>query len=220
MYDPIKYFDEMNLLQEDKERRTATAGNFFDSMLRFFRAQLIQLISGVMLFDKSSAEYESELMDLYFSMIPNGNRYDDAAIEKAHRFARYIEDSTERAIASANGNPEYTASRKLGIGMKDTDVPASVKRMFSDDRANEIALNETNWIYNYLNHKQISETQETHTWVTMKDESVRTSHRLADGQTVSVNEPFIVGGYKMMFPLDDSLGAPIKEIINCRCVEL
>lgn len=34
------------------------------------------------------------------------------------------------------------------------------------------------------------------------------------------NEPFIINGYKMMFPLDDSMGAPIDEIINCRCVEL
>ena len=92
--------------------------------------------------------------------------------------------------------------------------------MFTDERANEIALNETNWIYNYLNHKQLAEIQATHTWESMRDERVRNSHIKADGQTVPINEPFIVGGYKMMFPLDDSMGAPISEIIGCRCVEL
>jgi uncharacterized protein with gpF-like domain len=54
----------------------------------------------------------------------------------------------------------------------------------------------------------------------MRDERVRVSHWEADGQTVPINEPFIINGYKMMFPLDDSMGAPIDEIINCRCVEL
>lgn len=55
-------------------------------------------------------------------------------------------------------------------------------------------------------------------WVCTKDSRTRLSHGLADGQiVVGTKTPFIVGGYKMMFPGDKSMGAPGHEIYNCRC---
>lgn len=55
-------------------------------------------------------------------------------------------------------------------------------------------------------------------WICTKDARTRLSHGLADGQiVVGTKQPFIVGGYKMMFPGDKSLGAPGHEIYNCRC---
>lgn len=55
-------------------------------------------------------------------------------------------------------------------------------------------------------------------WMCTKDGRTRTSHGQADGQTVTgTKTPFIIGGYKMMFPGDRSLGAPGSEIYNCRC---
>ena len=169
---------------------------------------------------RNCADYENELMDLYFAMMPE-YQYDTEVREKAYRFAKYIQEATERAVANANGNDKYKISRMTGGMMNEEDVPKSVKRMFSDVRATEIALNETNWIYNWINHQNlVDKKQNTHTWVSMRDERVRVSHWEADGQTVPINEPFIINGYKMMFPLDDSMGAPIDEIINCRCVEL
>lgn len=54
-------------------------------------------------------------------------------------------------------------------------------------------------------------------WVTILDERTRLTHALADSQVVDVNQPFIVGGYSLMSPGDSSLGAPLEEIINCRC---
>lgn len=46
----------------------------------------------------------------------------------------------------------------------------------------------------------------------------RLTHDLADGQRVSVNEPFIVGTHKMRYPHDPK--APASETINCGCVAL
>ena len=55
-------------------------------------------------------------------------------------------------------------------------------------------------------------------WVCTKDARTRLDHGLADGQiVVGTKKPFIVGGYKMMFPGDKSLNAPGYEIYNCRC---
>ena len=216
----IPYFDEMQLLQDDKLNRSKTAKKFIDALVAFFATQYRDLLSGFFLYEKSSAEYENELMDLFYAMISE-YQYEIDVREKAYRFAKYIQEATERAVANANGNDDYKMSRLIGCMMNEEDVPKSVKRMFSDVRATEIALNETNWIYNWINHQNlVDKKQNTHTWVSMRDERVRVSHWEADGQTVPINEPFIINGYKMMFPLDDSMGAPIDEIINCRCVEL
>lgn len=54
-------------------------------------------------------------------------------------------------------------------------------------------------------------------WKAFGDNKVRPTHKKAAGQTVPINEPFIVGGYKLMFPCDTSLGAGAEEIVNCRC---
>jgi len=55
-------------------------------------------------------------------------------------------------------------------------------------------------------------------WICTKDSRTRLDHGLADGQiVVGTKTPFIVGGYKMMFPGDSSMNAPGHEIYNCRC---
>lgn len=54
-------------------------------------------------------------------------------------------------------------------------------------------------------------------WVATKDLRTRHDHGMADNQIVDYDQPFDVGGYKMMFPGDGSLGAPGHELYNCRC---
>lgn len=53
-------------------------------------------------------------------------------------------------------------------------------------------------------------------WVAAEDERTRESHRLADGQTVGMDETFDVGGAAMAYPGDPD--APAAEVVNCRCV--
>lgn len=53
-------------------------------------------------------------------------------------------------------------------------------------------------------------------WVTRHDEHVRPTHAAAGGQTVPIDEQFIVGGYGLDYPGDR--GGPAGEVINCRCI--
>lgn len=53
-------------------------------------------------------------------------------------------------------------------------------------------------------------------WVAAKDGRTRDVHGVADGQTVPTDEPFVVGGEKMMFP-GDRTSASGWNLYNCRC---
>lgn len=52
-------------------------------------------------------------------------------------------------------------------------------------------------------------------WLATLDGKTRHEHRMLDGQTVDIGEPFEVGGYKIRYPGDPS--APGYLIYNCRC---
>jgi len=55
-------------------------------------------------------------------------------------------------------------------------------------------------------------------WDSAGDGKTRPTHVAADLQDpVPQGQPFIVGGYSLMYPGDTSLGAPAEEVINCRC---
>lgn len=55
----------------------------------------------------------------------------------------------------------------------------------------------------------------TKTWLATGDSRTRPSHRDADGQTVGINDTFVVGGESADRPLDPLLSA--AEAVNCRC---
>ena len=51
-------------------------------------------------------------------------------------------------------------------------------------------------------------------WNSLIDSQTRDAHADADGQTVPLNEPFIVDGEAMMYP---GSGRSAENVINCRC---
>lgn len=88
----------------------------------------------------------------------------------------------------------------------------------SVDRATNVAENEANAILNgdeYITAVKNGCTKKR--WKSYRDERVRADHADVDGQVVDISRPFRVGKYVMMYPKDDSLGAGLEEIVNCRC---
>ena len=232
----FEFFDEMTQLpKSERELRYRLAVKFKARVDAFLAAQLADLLTGKYLQEHTSNDYREELFDLYLTMYgeagENGRArmYEDSVTARAGRFSDYIEDTTEKTVQSAmlsvmpetGENGAYGDLFQLGVPMDKEDIPVAVRRVFSAERGTEIAQNEANWIYNDIGHDLLKKQgQATHTWVSMRDEKVRVSHMEADGQTVPIDEPFLVGGYYMLYPLDDSLGAPASETVNCRCVEI
>lgn len=52
-------------------------------------------------------------------------------------------------------------------------------------------------------------------WMATEDMRTRPTHHMADGQTVAMDDAFLVGGFPLFFPGDPA--GPPEEIINCRC---
>jgi HK97 family phage portal protein len=56
-------------------------------------------------------------------------------------------------------------------------------------------------------------------WLSTSDSRTRPDHVAANGQEVGLDDPFVVGNSKLMFPGDNSLGAAADQLIRCRCTQ-
>jgi uncharacterized protein with gpF-like domain len=150
------------------------------------------------------------------------------------QFAQPVNDSTAETIkeviaqAMAEGWSVPTMQANLTTlfeqwiagGLKPSDFEWLSSRM-PPHRVEMIARTEVGRAMNTGSHKLFVEWGVTQKeWNSARDKRVRDSHARANGQIRGIDEPFIVGGYRMMHPHDLSLGASIAEIVNCRCVEL
>lgn len=112
------------------------------------------------------------------------------------------------------------------------DVTAQVEHLFSDtgvqrwkNRARVVARTEVVGAYNGGTYDAFSMivandpgTEYMKRWLATDDQRTRPDHVEADGQLVPFAQPFIVGGFQMMYPHDPA--GPPHEVINCRCIPL
>lgn len=88
---------------------------------------------------------------------------------------------------------------------------------YLDGRVERILRTETNRAINYGNELAANtydfKTQKR--WIAVHDSRTRHEHMDADGQTVDLDEDFIVGGERMSQPGDPSASA--ENTVNCRC---
>ncbi len=88
------------------------------------------------------------------------------------------------------------------------------------DRSQAIADTEVAGASNYGSYEaaKASDLTLNKVWMSMDDAKTRPDHRDADGQTVGLDEPFVVGGEQLMYPGDPAGSA--GNIINCRCAPI
>lgn len=125
-----------------------------------------------------------------------------------------ISDALKRQIADI-------VKRGLAEGQSAEQVADAIKAAFGEEasmmRARRIARTETHTAMQVGQYAaaRSSPFQFEKRWLAVEGKRTRPAHADANGQTVALDEPFEVGGEKLMFPGDPN-GSP-GNTINCRC---
>jgi len=167
---------------------------------------------------KGNVRDSAELVYKNLGMEFNFNKFDrDTSTylrEKTIKWSKEVAQSTENFTKGllVKGYEE---------GLSTYDIAENIRQStgFSYNRAESIARTEIMSSCNYAEYSCMMDDANVigATWSATADGRTRPTHRSADGQKRKKGMPFNVGGYKLLFPLDSSLGAPAGEIINCRC---
>jgi len=107
----------------------------------------------------------------------------------------------------------------LGVAGITALIVDRLKPRFTKTRSATIARTETHTASSFAIQKQaeaFNEPTMMKRWIANTDERTRRTHAEASGQTVGINDDFIIGGKKMGYTGDPKGGA--SEVINCRCV--
>lgn len=187
-----QYFGEMELTDEQKEKRIALAKSLDDVF--FFLFALIN----------SELALGNELDAIYLISLTDNRLRDvlsEFGIDKLGAYAylsAYITKAVEDIVNATIKNKED-------------------KYFTSDDRAKYIAENEANSIENYIELQEAIDNGFTKKmWVTMRDRKVRHSHTIVGGEVIGIYDTFKVGVSEMLAP-KILISGQDKECINCRC---
>jgi len=134
------------------------------------------------------------------------------------------------ATLSKNLMRDLAKADKQGAGIVKMAEIVHERYGVSLGRARGIARTTTTLAYNSAAHDRITEYAPFKEWIaTMTDDRTRGSHRDVHHVIVEVDAPFHLPAYTpagakkavpagdVMFPGDDSLGADLAQILNCRC---
>jgi hypothetical protein len=118
-----------------------------------------------------------------------------------------------------------TVAREEGLSL--TSIARKITKEVTPlgrSRAALIARTETHNAASYAHHQYHTILQDSigtkmvKRWSATNDARTRNAHSIANGQTVPMDEPFIVDGAEMMHAGDPNGGA--RNNVNCRCVIL
>lgn len=157
-------------------------------------------------FERAVSRARVELTQLdenYFNRERRDKRF-DATVRKAITSGKPLPDATVDKLTS-----RYSDSllKLRGETIARTEAISSLNRSEWEAVKQAIATG------------GINESQTKRVWDTAGDARVRHEHMMMEGQTVGVDEPFIVpgSGHSLMYPGDTSLDATGEDVINCRC---
>lgn len=144
------------------------------------------------------------------------NRADEMAFDnkslRSQRFSEVQRENFSRLL------PVTLARLEKAEELRDLGETLAIAWLFSAKRARSAARGNTNSLRNC---GQLDDFQRQgyryKRWHTVMDGRERLTHAVANRTVVRIDEPFIIGGYRMMFPRDTTYGAPMREIANCRC---
>lgn len=200
----IIFFGEMDITSAEKRLRVVMAAALQRILLRYYDTIQRSLAYSPFRLD-SAALYAAAAAEFARSYIELFNRY----------YPQYLEALGAKGAGNALAWVRNHAA-ELSVQILDTSVGGCDIPLY--DRMLNTARTEVNAMCNMAQMDAArSRGFSRKRWKTFGDNKVRRTHREASGQTVPIDQPFVVGGYQMMFPCDVSLGASVSEIANCRC---
>lgn len=182
-----KYYSVMDIPKEKKEKRKEDAWELFDLFMLFF-----------LWFEE--AEENGVENTSYF--LP--------------RFQNELQDTISKMAVIDDYLISYIAIMALGIYTV-TQAHKNEKYYLSEDRAVNLALNESLTINNYLDYKQaVTQGYKYKVWVSQLDERTREEHILMDMTKIPIDGYFEFSDCRMLFAHDVNNGTP-DQLANCRC---
>lgn len=188
--EPInEYYEPMGISRKQKRKRIDTAEKYRDALLVYMR-------------------FVDEYGDEY------GEISNPVALKLLHdELLEVIED----AVFVTAVWEDYVNRRSEQIHESTLRNKDKFPYFLSEDRATHIGEDESNSIWNYDEFDEArSAGMLDKTWCTVGDNRVRETHVDVDGETIPIEEPFVVGGVEMMMPRDPEVDAP-EETDGCRC---
>lgn len=169
------YFDEMELSDEEKEKRKEFSKSMVDTMLFIFA-----LFSVMRQYNSINKQFIiNQLQSRYSELVLHYMDIDKIVDDYIQKFSKEIVDTTLKYP-----DKEY---------------------YLSDDRATLISVNEANSILGYRKLQEAKEKGYTRkTWITERDNRVRKTHREVNGETIDIDRLFLVGNSLMAYPHDFS----------------
>lgn len=183
-----KYFGEMDLGKEEKEKRIELAKRFE----REFLFVLIYLFTTQQYGVVNWKDIQNRFEKAYLSAINGVINTDDYIKQYAKQFSQEVTKSTKK---------------------NETDL-----YYYTTDRSIFIAENESNSSWEYQNYSDaIKLGKKKKQWKTMKDKYVRHTHKEVEGKTIDIDSIFLVGNSMFRYAKDTYFSPSGKEIIGCRC---
>ncbi len=206
------YFSEMNVLSDNEIRKRAKIATATEIVLsELFEEMRTALVVSFENFLGNYGHFSDQLNIIY-------NTADNAVFDVKTPFSEEFSERRQRSfgeILPATVRRLYKLREKHG----DELLIGFAAWLFSAARAEMAARDNTNALCNCSQLDDLRrQGYKYKQWRTVMDGHERHDHAVANGQIVPIDSPFIVGGYRMMFPKDDTYGAPLNEIINCRCM--
>ena len=182
-----KYYEVMDIPEEKKEKRKNDAWELFDLFMLFF------------LWFKEAEENGVENTSYFLP-----------------RFQNELQDTVAKITMLDDYFILYIATMAYGI-YKVTQEHRNEKYYLSEDRAVNLALNESNSINNHIdlvNAKR--DGYKFKVWKSQIDERTREEHLLMDGTKLPIDDYFEFSDCRGLFP-HDTVNLSENQTCNCRC---
>lgn len=184
-----KYFSDMEITDEDKEKRISLAEKLEDNFLYVLILLFtMQQYSKSVDWERAREEFESG----YLAAISGAITIDEYMESYVKRFSYDVIDSTK----AHEDDPWY----------------------YSRDRAVFQSENESQTSFNHQEYMEAIKAGKTRKqWVDIRDKRERESHRKVGGTVKPIQDVFLVGDSIMGYPKDQTYSPNLSEVCGCRC---